>query len=55
MFLSYLDDEKRINKPEVVSKIKEVFELKDYSVEFDSRYCCRNCVDGLFGKNYEKI
>lgn len=39
----YID--KCINNPEVLAKIKDAFALQDYSVEFDSHYCCRDCVD----------
>ncbi len=34
-----------INKPEVISKIKETFELEDYTAEFDDHYRCRECVE----------
>ena len=34
-----------INTPEVIEKIKSAFELKYFTVEFDSHYCCRKCVD----------
>ncbi len=37
-----------INKPEILAKIKETFELQDYVVEFDGHYCCRRCVGDLF-------
>ena len=37
-----------INKPEVLVKIKETFDLQDYVVEFDGHYCCRRCVGDLF-------
>ena len=34
-----------INTPKVIEKIKSAFELQDFTIEFDSHYCCRKCVD----------
>lgn len=42
----YID--KCINKPNVLKKIKEVFELQDYMIEYDDHYCCKHCVGNLF-------
>lgn len=38
----YID--KCIERPEVISKIKEAFELRDYIVAYDDHYRCKRCV-----------
>ena len=37
-----------IDQPQVLAKIKEVFELWDYTVAFDDHYRCRRCAGNLF-------
>lgn len=39
---------KCINKPAVVGKIAEVFELIDYIVEYDLHYHCKKCSDEIW-------
>ena len=36
-----------INTPEVIARIKDTYELRDYTIEFDNHYCCRDCVGEL--------
>ena len=39
-----------INDSEVIASIREIFELQNYTVEFDGHYCCRYCVGDLFAE-----
>jgi len=37
-----------ISNPEVILRIIEVFDLRDYTVKFDTHYCCQNCTNTRF-------
>ena len=39
-----------VNRPDVLQKICEAFELTDYVAERDDHYRCRRCVGNLFGR-----
>lgn len=36
-----------INKPKIIPRIIEAFELQDYAVKSDDHYRCRNCISDL--------
>ena len=37
-----------IEKPQVIEKIKDAFDLTDFIIEYDDHYRCRNCIVDLF-------
>ena len=37
-----------INNNEVIGKVLETFDLKDYVIAFDDHYHCKNCVEEYF-------